>query len=249
MNLNKFTVFLAVLFFSLYTANAQNLKSLINQGSTKAKNIVNQNPKSAQLTNTDIVGGLKEALTLGAQNSASKLSAVDGFFKDAALKILLPPEAQKVTEVVSKIPGGNKLVDDAILSMNRAAEDAAKSAAPIFVDAIKNMSINDAIGILKGTDTAATHYLKSNTINPLTTAFKPTVEQSLAKVNATQYWNSLMSAYNKIPFNKKINPDLSAYVTEKAISGVFTQIAVEEQKIRKDPAAQVTNTLKKVFGK
>ena len=192
---------------------------------------------------------MKEALTLGAQKSASKLSAIDGFFKNAALKILLPPEAQKVTEVVSKIPGGNKLVDDAILSMNRAAEDAAKSAAPIFVDAIKNMSINDAIGILKGTDTSATHYLKSNTINPLTIAFKPIIEQSLAKVNATQYWNSLMSAYNKIPFNKKINPNLSAYVTEKAISGVFTQIAIEEQNIRKNPAAQVTNTLKKVFGK
>jgi len=241
--------FLITLFLFSVIANGQNLKNLINQGTTQVKNIVNQNPTSAQLSNTDIVGGLKEALTLGAQKSASKLSAVDGFFKDAALKILLPPEAQKVTEVVSKIPGGNKLVDDAILSMNRAAEDATKSAAPIFVDAIKNMSINDAIGILKGTDTAATHYLKSNTINPLTIAFKPIIEQSLAKVNATQYWNSLMSAYNKIPFNKKIDPNLSAYVTEKAISGVFTQIAIEEQNIRKNPAAQVTNTLKKVFGK
>jgi len=241
--------FLITLFLFSVIANGQNLKNLINQGTTQVKNIVNQNPTSAQLSNTDIVGGLKEALTLGAQKSASKLSAIDGFFKNAALKILLPPEAQKVTEVVSKIPGGNKLVDDAILSMNRAAEDATKSAAPIFVDAIKNMSINDAIGILKGTDTAATHYLKSNTINPLTIAFKPIIEQSLAKVNATQYWNSLMSAYNKIPFNKKINPNLSAYVTEKAISGVFTQIAIEEQNIRKNPAAQVTNTLKKVFGK
>ena len=241
--------FLITLFLFSVIANGQNLKNLINQGTTQVKKIVNQNPTSAQLSNTDIVGGLKEALTLGAQKSASKLSAIDGFFKDAALKILLPPEAQKITEVVSKIPGGNKLIDDAILSMNRAAEDAAKSAAPIFVDAIKNMSINDAIGILKGTDTAATHYLKSNTINPLTIAFKPIIEQSLAKVNATQYWNSLMSAYNKIPFNKKINPNLSAYVTEKAISGVFTQIAIEEQNIRKNPAAQVTNTLKKVFGK
>lgn len=241
--------FLITLFLFSVIANGQNLKNLINQGTTQVKNIVNQNPTSAQLSNTDIVSGLKEALTLGAQNSASKLSAIDGFFKNAALKIILPPEAQKVTEVVSKIPGGNKLVDDAILSMNRAAEDAAKSAAPIFVDAIKNMSINDAIGILKGTDTSATHYLKSNTINPLTIAFKPIIEQSLAKVNATQYWNSLMSAYNKIPFNKKINPNLSAYVTEKAISGVFTQIAIEEQNIRKNPAAQVTNTLKKVFGK
>ena len=245
----KFTVFLAVLFFSIYTANAQNLKSLIKQSAIQTNSVINQIPQSSQLSNSDIVNGLKEALTLGAQKSGSKLSAVDGFFKDAALKILLPPEAQKISDMVSKIPGGNKLVDDAILSMNRAAEDAAKSAAPIFIDASKNISINDAIGILKGNDTAATHYLKSNTINPLTIAFKPTIEQSLAKVNATQYWNSLMSAYNKFPFNKKINPDLSAYVTEKTISGVFTQIAVEEQKIRKDPAAQVTNTLKKVFGK
>lgn len=248
MNIN-FTVFLAVHFFSIYSANAQNLKSLIKQSAIQTNSVINKIPQSSQLSNTDIVNGLKEALTLGAQKSASKLSAVDGFFKDAALKILLPPEAQKISDMVSKIPGGNKLVDDAILSMNRAAEDAAKSAAPIFIDAIKKISINDAIGILKGNDTAATHYLKSNTINPLTIAFKPTIEQSLAKVNATQYWNSLMSAYNKFPFNKKINPDLSAYVTEKTISGVFTQIAVEEQKIRKDPAAQVTNTLKKVFGK
>lgn len=248
MSIN-FTVFLAVHFFSIYSANAQNLKSLIKQSAIQTNSVINQIPQSSQLSNTDIVNGLKEALTLGAQKSASKLSAVDGFFKDAALKILLPPEAQKISDMVSKIPGGNKLVDDAILSMNRAAEDAAKSAAPIFIDAIKKISINDAIGILKGNDTAATHYLKSNTINPLTIAFKPTIEQSLAKVNATQYWNSLMSAYNKFPFNKKINPDLSAYVTEKTISGVFTQIAVEEQKIRKDPAAQVTNTLKKVFGK
>ena len=159
----KFTVFLAVLFFSIYTANAQNLKSLIKQSAIQTNSIINQISQSSQLSNSDIVNGLKEALTLGAQKSASKLSAVDGFFKDAALKILLPPEAQKISDMVSKIPGGNKLVDDAILSMNRAAEDATKSAAPIFIDAIKNISINDAIGILKGNDTAATHYLKSNT--------------------------------------------------------------------------------------
>ena len=140
-------------------------------------------------------------------------------------------------------------VDEAILSMNRAAEDAAKSAAPIFVDAIKQMSIQDAEGILSGGDSAATSYLRKKTNASLTNAFNPIIKQSLSKVDATQYWNTAFSAYNKVPFVKKVNTDLNAYVTEKALSGIFYQVALEEQKIRKNPAAQTTDLLKKVFGK
>jgi hypothetical protein len=132
--------------------------------------------------------------------------------------------------------------------MNRAAEDAAKSAAPIFVNAIKNMSIADAWGILKGSDSAATTYLRTQTTQPLTEAFRPVIEGSLAKVNATQHWNTLTSAYNKIPFVSKVNTDLTGYVTNRALSGMFFQVAQEEQKIRKNPVAQTTDLLKKVFG-
>ncbi|HNJ59274.1 MAG TPA: DUF4197 domain-containing protein, partial [Chitinophagaceae bacterium] len=140
-----------------------------------------------------------------------------------------------------------KYVEDAILSMNRAAEDAAKSAAPIFINAIKNMSFADAWEILKGSDSAATKYLKQQTSKPLTDAFRPIIDKSLAKVNATQHWNTVFSTYNKFSF-KKINPDLASYVTEKALEGIFYQLAQEELKIRKDPIAQTTNLLKKVFG-
>lgn len=175
------------------------------------------------------------------------MSAVDGFFKDAAIKILMPQEAQNVIEAVKKVPGGDKMVDDAILSMNRAAEDAAKSAAPIFVNAIKGMSISDAFGILRGGDTAATAYLRRQTTNQLTEAFRPVIEQSLAKVNATHYWNTVFSTYNRFAL-KKVNPDLAGYVTDKALYGIFYQVAEEERKIRKDPLAQTTNLLKKVFG-
>ncbi len=204
--------------------------------------------KSGSLSNDDIVAGLKEALSVGAQNSASKLSAVDGFFGNAMIKVLMPEEAKKV-ESALRSAGMGKLVDDAILSMNRAAEDASKSAAPIFVDAVKNMSFSDALGILKGSDTAATSYLKGKTLSPLTEAFRPTIEGALQKTDATKYWKTLFDTYNKLPTTfKKINPDLTAYVTDRALSGLFFQVAQEEQKIRKDPAARVTDVLKKVFG-
>ncbi|HTE10918.1 MAG TPA: DUF4197 domain-containing protein [Chitinophagaceae bacterium] len=204
--------------------------------------------KGSSLSNEDIVSGLKEALSVGAKKSADKLSAADGFFKDAAVKVLMPPEAQKVEKALRSI-GAGKLVDDAILSFNRAAEDASKSAAPIFVDAVKNMSIQDALGILKGADTSATSYLKKATTTNLTIAFKPTIDASLAKVNATKYWSLVIDKYNSLPttFNK-VNSDLSSYVTEKALSGIFFYVADEEKKIRSNPAARVSDILKKVFG-
>ncbi|ULQ57321.1 DUF4197 domain-containing protein [Flavihumibacter rivuli] len=198
------------------------------------------------LSNDDIVAGLKEALSVGAKNSSDKLSAVDGFFKDAAIKILMPEEARKVEQKLRQL-GMGKLVDNAILSMNRAAEDAAKSAAPIFIDAVKNMSIQDAWGILKGTDTAATAYLRKATSNPLTAAFQPVINASLEKTDATKYWKEVFDVYNKFSL-KPVNSDLSAYVTERAMTGIFYYVAEEEKKIRTNPAARVSDILQKVFG-
>lgn len=206
------------------------------------------NSSGSSLSTDEIVSGLKEALTLGAQKSAGQLSAVDGFFKDAAVKILLPEQAQKVEKTLRSL-GMGKMVDDAILSVNRAAEDAAKSATPIFVNAVKKMSIQDAVGILRGTDTAATSYLKKTTTPDLTAAFRPVIDTSLQKTNATKYWKTVFETYNKLPTTfSKVDTDLSSYVTQKAMSGIFYYVAVEEKKIRKDPAAQVTDILKKVFG-
>ena len=199
------------------------------------------------LSTNDVISGLKEALNTGVTKGTAKLSAVDGFFKDAALKILMPPEAQKVDKTLRSFGLGQQ-VDDAILAMNRAAEDAVKSAAPIFVTAIKQMSIDDAWGILKGGDAAATNYLREKTTGSLTEAFKPVIDKSLEKTGATKYWNTAFTSYNKFSM-KKINPDLSSYVTDKALTGIFTQVAMEEAKIRVDPMAQTTDLLKKVFGK
>ncbi|WEK35171.1 MAG: DUF4197 domain-containing protein [Candidatus Pseudobacter hemicellulosilyticus] len=198
------------------------------------------------LTNADIVAGLKEALSVGARQSATQLSTVDGFFRNAAIKILLPQEAQKVESTLRDL-GMGSLVDKALLSLNRAAEDAASSAAPIFVNAIKGMTIQDALGILKGGDFAATSYLKGKTSTALTDAFRPVIQQSLSKVNATKYWSDVFSTYNKFSTNK-VETDLTAYVTGKALEGIFYQVGLEEQKIRKDPVARTTEILKKVFG-
>ena len=197
------------------------------------------------LSSDQIISGLKEALTVGTENGSKKLSAVDGFFKDAAIKILMPAEAQKAEKTLRSF-GMGKFVDDAILSMNRAAEDAAKSASPIFINAIKQITIQDGIGILRGNDNAATEYLKSKTAASLTEAFRPVVELSLQNVGATKHWNTVFTNYNKVSA-EKINPELTAYVTEKALAGIFYQVAQEEQKIRKDPAARTSDLLKKVF--
>lgn len=203
---------------------------------------------NGSLSTNDVVAGLKEALESGTQKSTSSLSAVDGFLQNAAVKILLPPEALKAEKVL-RSAGLGKLADDAITSINHAAEDASKDAAPIFVNAIKQMSIQDAWGILKGGDTSATHYLKVKTTDPLTTAFKPVIDQSLQKTGATKYWSDFASAYNKINFlgGDKLDTDLSGYVTGKALNGIFYEIGEQEKQIRKDPAARTTDLLKKVF--
>jgi hypothetical protein len=204
------------------------------------------NTGNGTLSGAEIAAGLKEALTIGTQNSSSRLSAVDGFFGNAAIKILMPEEAKKVESALRNI-GLGSLVDKAVLSVNRAAEEASRSAAPIFVNAIKEMTITDAMGILKGGDYAATDYFKSKTTITLSNAFRPVIEKALAKTDATKYWGDVFSAYNKFAA-KPVNTDLTGYVTEKSINGIFYEVGLEEQKIRKDPAARVTELLKKVFG-
>ena len=239
-------------FFVCFSIHGQGLSGLIknaskkdSSGKTSVNKVLGMPGGKSVLSSEEIISGLKEALTVGSERSANKLSAVNGFFKDAAIKILMPAEAQKTEKTLRNL-GMGKQVDNAILSMNRAAEDAAKSAAPIFINAIKGMSFQDALGILKGSDNAATIYLKDKTALSLTEAFRPVIESSLAKVGATKHWNTVFTTYNKFSADK-VNPDLSAYVTEKALAGIFFQVAQEEQKIRKDPMARTSDILKKVF--
>ncbi|MEM7105678.1 MAG: DUF4197 domain-containing protein [Bacteroidota bacterium] len=202
---------------------------------------------TSELTQDDAAMGLKEALTIGIKKGVETVSKPDGYFKDPIIKILMPDEAKAVESKLRAI-GQDKLVDDAIEAMNRAAEDAASGALDLFVTAIKNLTIEDALAILGGEEDAATQYLDRQTRNPLTEKFQPVIKSSLDKVNATKHWNAVFTAYNKIPFIKKVNPDLEAFVTEKAIDGLFVQIAKEEKEIRENPAARVTDILQKVFG-
>jgi len=199
------------------------------------------------LSNDEVISGLKEALVKGTDNSVSLASSLDGYFKNDAIKIPFPKEASDMEDKLRTIGLSNE-VDDFILSLNRAAEDAAKSAVPVFRDAILGMNIDDGMKILKGSDDEATQYLRSTSTTELESKFLPITKASLEKVEVTKYWTPLASTYNKIPFVKKQNPDLDAYVTNKAIEGLFFLIAQEEKKIREDPAARTTDLLKKVFG-
>jgi len=237
--MKKFLVLL--LLFSIQS-KAQSFQGLLK----KATEIATGATKTG-LSSDDIANGLKEALRIGAEKGCTNLAKQDGFFKNAALKILMPPEAAKVESTLRSV-GLNQLADDLILSLNRAAEDASTTAAPIFVNAIKQMSITDGINILRGDEIAATSYLRSKTTDQLKTTFNPIVKTSLDKVNATKYWEKAITAYNAIPFsNKKINPDLSAYVTEKAMEGIYSEIAKQEKDIRANPMARTSELLKKVF--
>ena len=229
--------FLALISFQ--SLQAQVVKDLL-------KKVTNSNSGSgSNLSNDDIISGLKEALRVGTDSSTKKLSKLDGFFGDADIKILMPEEAKKMEKTLRSF-GMGSLVDKAILSMNRAAEDAANGVGDIFWNAIKGMSITDGLKILRGGDFAATDYLKVNTTKVLTEKFRPVIEASLTKVDATKYWKDVFTAYNKFS-STPVNTDLNAYVTEKALGGLFYNIGLQEQKIRKDPAAQVTDILKKVF--
>lgn len=236
----------AALLISHQSTSAQSIKDWFNKNVQSSQKSGSSN--SGSLSNNEIVSGLKEALNIGANNAGSKLSATNGYFGNQLLKIVLPPEAQKVESALRSV-GMGSLVDKAILSMNRAAEDAAKQAAPIFIKAITSMSITDGLSILTGGQNAATNYLKGATTTALTDAFRPVIQKSLGKTGATSYWSQVFNTYNKLPLNQqKVNPDLTGYVTERALEGLFKTIAEEEAQIRTNPARQVTNLLQKVFG-
>ncbi|BDX39408.1 hypothetical protein CYCD_27630 [Tenuifilaceae bacterium CYCD] len=213
----------------------------------KAKGLVDQG-KKGNFTEQEAVSGIKEALSKGTVKGAEMVSKKDGYFGDAEIKIPFPPEAKTIEEKLRAIGMGKK-VDEAVLSINRAAEDAAVKAKDIFLVAIKEMTVKDAINIVKGNDNAATQYLKTHTSAELKKQFTPIIEESLKKVNATKYWSNVINAYNKIPMVKKMNPNLTEYVTDKAIEGLFVKIAKEEKEIRKNPIARTSDLLKKVFGK
>lgn len=215
-----------------------NLKKSIEQNIPK---------KSSGLSEEEVGQGIKEALNKGIEKGVSQLSKPDGYFKDLSIKILMPDEAKKAEEK-SRALGQGKKVDDAIESMNRAAEDAAIASKDLFVEAIKNLTLKDVMNILHGEEDAATKYLSNQTRPQLVEKFKPIIKTSLDKVGATKNWSTFANAYNSIPMVQKINPDLVQYVTDKAIDGLFKQIAKEELEIRKNPAARVTDLLKKVFG-
>lgn len=234
--------------FMAQKAEAQSARDILNslrRGTTTTSN----NNNSGSLSNATVVNGLKEALRIGANNAAGQLSATDGFFRNAAVKILMPPEVQQVEQTLRSV-GLGSVVDKAILSMNRAAEDASKQAAPIFVNAITSMSLQDGFSILSGGNTAATNYLRGKTTASLTTAFRPVIDRSLEKVGAVTLWKTVFTTYNRLPLvAKKVNPDLSGYVVGKALEGMFYSIAQQEMKIRTDPASQVTDLLRQVFGR
>jgi nitrogen regulatory protein PII len=225
-----------LLFFS-FSSKAQFLDD--------AMKIVNQG--TSGLTEKDAVEGIKEALIKGTDGSVNLVSKLNGYFSNPEIKIPFPPEAREIESKLRAIGMGSQ-VDEVILSVNRAAEDAAKSAGSIFVTAIKNMTVSDAIQIVKGQNDAATRYLAKTTTPELKARFSPVIKASLDKVNATRLWEDLIKAYNQIPFVSKQNPNLTEYVTDKAISGLFVMIAKEELKIRQNPAARTTELLKKVFG-
>ena len=198
------------------------------------------------LGTTDIGAGLKEALQKGVTEQVTKLTAVDGFYKNEAVKILFPEELQKVDKTLRSI-GLSSLADEGVKALNRAAEDAVKEATPIFVSAITSMKITDAKNILTGGDTAATTYLEGTTSTSLAAKFSPVIQTSLSKVGADKIWETIIARYNKVPLVTKVNTDLTNYVTEKAMEGVFKMIAVEEKDIRTNLSARTSPLLKKVF--
>lgn len=213
------------------------------------------------LTNAEIVGGLKDALLVGTDSAVSHLAVVDGYLKDQAVKILLPPEAKEITDHISKLPGGSKLVDDVILRINRAAEDAAKGAKPIFVNSVREMTFTDALNILKGPDNAATNYFKTKTSQQLSELYRPKIRESLNKnliagISTQQSWNELTTNWNKIAGSsigkigglKTVDVKLEDYLLQKALDGMFLKIEDREKDIRNNVNARVTNLLKRVFG-
>jgi len=214
-------------------------------GCAELQQVAAQLPQ-AGISNADIAAGLREALDKGIDQQVTKLTATDGFYKNQMVKILLPAELQKVDKTLRDI-GLSSLADEGLKMMNRAAEDAVKEATPIFVSAVKNMTFNDAKNILLGADNSATNYLQSSTTSQLYTKFNPVIKSSFTKVGADKIWKNIITQYNKVPLVQKVNPDLTDYVTNKALEGVFKMIAVEEKEIRNNINERTSVLLKKVF--
>ncbi|MBK6784450.1 MAG: DUF4197 domain-containing protein [Saprospiraceae bacterium] len=229
-------LFSILMLFAL-SGNAQ-FKDLLN----KAKNTLQDQGQ------TDYASGLKEALELGVGEAVNKLSAEKGYL-ESPYKILIPEEAKQIISKVKMVPGFQDVETKLIDQMNKAAELAAKKATPIFVNAIKQMTIQDATSIVRGEDNAATLYLEKTSRQPLYDAFLPVVREALDEINARTYWASVVKAYNNIPFVKKLNPELDAHVNHKALEGLFSLIAVKEKGIRTDVNQRTSDLLKKVFGK
>lgn len=209
---------------------------------------VTKSTSSGAVTSSEIASGLKEALRIGINKGADKASAVDGYYKNPLIKIIMPPEAQQVEKRLRQV-GLGKQVDSFIMELNRSAEDAAKEAKPIFLTALTQMTIQDAVGILRGEPNAATQYLKRTTTSQLVTAFTPVIEKALKKNNASQHYADIVNTYNRLPFvAKKADPDITRYATTRAVDGMFTLIEQEEREIRKNPAARVNDLLRRVFG-
>jgi hypothetical protein len=235
------SIFFIVLLFSFISCDV--LQESLNAVNTST----NTKPS---LTNDEVISGLKEALQLGIKNSVNLTSITDGFLKNDSIRLPFPPDAIKVREKAIELGLSGK-VNDFETTLNRAAEEATKEALPIFADAIKNMTVQDGFTILNGGDGAATKFLKDNTSAKLIEAFSPKVKSATSKVELTKYWNPIISKYNSamtLTGGQKLDPDLDAYITQKAIDGLFYMVAKEENKIRKDPMARVTDLLAKVFG-
>ncbi len=209
--------------------------------------VVNSLPQDGGvLSNADIGAGLRQALDFGIDKQVTKLTQTDGFYKNEVVKILLPEELRKVDKTLRDI-GLNKLADEGLKALNRAAEDAVKEATPIFVDAVKGITFNEAKNILLGEDNAATQYLETRTNTALYSKFNPVIKKSFSKVGADQIWTNLITKYNSLPLVNDVNPDLTDYVTNEALKGVYTMIAVEEKEIRTKVGSRTTDLLRKVF--
>lgn len=241
-NLYKSTLYIQVLAitFVIHFHSSAQIGNLIDDFSKRFSG-------KEKLTTNQVIEGLKEALIKGISNGSDQASEIDGYLKNSLIKIAFPTDARKVESRLRQIGLGPE-VDKFIVSLNRGAERAAKEAKPIFVEAIRNMSIEDAWGILNGGEHSATQYLKESSYQSLNEKFQPIIRDALEEVSATKYYDDLVHSYNKIPFVKKANPDLDQYATEQAIEGLFLLIAEEEAKIRKNPGARTTELLNKVFG-
>lgn len=233
---------------------------LILTGCAELLNVI-QSVTTVPLTEEEVVSGLKEALMTGAKNSAQRLATENGYYGDEVIKIFLPDEAKVIIDNISRIPSGDKLIQDVVLRINRAAEDAAKDVAPIFVNSVKQMTIKDAFNILNGADNAATGYLRSTTYTELFALYKPKIQASTEKkivgnistkeswVVLTGKWNTLANSIaGRLANLKPVNIDLDDYLTNKALSGMFLKVEIEELKIRKEVSARISPILKKVFG-